>query len=234
MEALAHRAVSVRDRELERLRNIISMHVVYSLHSQIGKDQLLTVRELREHRGVEMSDWVEWRPPRTDDVPGMEKRRSNSVTARRVQQPFLDRRLFYPVIAKRLARLRFGGGNDGAVPVDPDGPAVQKQRIAFLERLYQTLRALQREANQIDDDVWSERGDAFAECACRFFCRAVDSHPLHFGPGAMGLVRLARCATNSENLVSGANQPRNQEGTNVSGSADDDDSHDRWAWRRWL
>ena len=80
-----------------------------------------------------MSCWVEWSPARTDDVPWMENRHSNYFAARRVEQPFFDRCLFYPVVAKGLARLRLGGRNDGAVSVNPNGSAVQKQRIAFLQ-----------------------------------------------------------------------------------------------------
>ncbi len=168
MEALADCAVRVRNRELERLRNIISVHVMNGFHPQIGKDQLLTVGELREHCGVEVSGWVEWRPARTDDVPRMENRRSNYFPSRRLEQPFFDRRLLYPVVAKRLARLRLDGGYDGAVSVDPGGSAMQEQRIAFLERLNQMLRTLQCEANQIDDDVRAESCNAASECACGF------------------------------------------------------------------
>lgn len=54
----------------------------------------------------------------------MEDRGSNYFAASRLEQPFLDRRLLYPVFAKRLARLRLGGRNDGAVPVNPNGSAM--------------------------------------------------------------------------------------------------------------
>ena len=170
MEALADCAVSVRNRELERLRDIVSVHVVHRFHPQIGKDQLLTIREPREHRGVKVSGRVERRPPRTDDVSGMENRRSNSFATRRLEQPFFDRRFSYSVIAKRLARQRLDGGDDGAVSVDPGGSAVQEQWIAFLQRLNQVLRTLKREANQIDDDVRAEGVNVVSECAGGFLC----------------------------------------------------------------
>lgn len=170
MEALADCALRVGNRELEGLRNIVSVHVMHRFHPQIGKDQLLTIRELCEHRGVEVSGRVERSPARTDDVPGMENRRSNYFPARRLEQPFFDRRLLYSVVAKRLARLRLGGRDDAAVSVDPDGSAVQEQGIAFLERLNQMPRALLREADQIDDDVRAQGGNAVSERAGGFLC----------------------------------------------------------------
>lgn len=170
MEALADCAVCVSNRELERLRNVVSVHVMHRFHPQVGKNQLLTTREPLEHRGVEMSGRVEWSPARTDDVPWMENRRSNYSLAHRIEQPCFDCRLFYPVVAKRLARLRLDGRNDGAVSVDPDGSAVQEQGIAFLERLNQMPGALLREADQIDDDVRAQGGNAVSERAGGFLC----------------------------------------------------------------
>jgi hypothetical protein len=227
MEALTDGAVRVRDRELERLRNVISVHVMYCFHTEIRKDQLLTIRELSEHPGIEVSSRVEWSPARTDDVPGMENRRSNYFPARRLQQPFFDRRLLYSVVAKRLARLRLDGRDNGAVPVDPDSSAMKEQRITFLKRLNEMLRTLQCEANEIYDDVRTEGCNAVSECAGRFFCRAVDRHSLHLRPGAVGPVGFADSAARGDYLVSGGNEPWNQEGADVAGSADDDDSNGR-------
>jgi hypothetical protein len=234
MEALTDCTVRFRDRELERLRNVISVHVMYCFHTEIRKDQLLTIRELSEHPGIEVSSGVEWSPARTDDVPGMENRRSNYFPARRLQQPFFDRSLFDSVVAKRLARLRLRRRDNGAVPVNPDSSAMKEQRITFLKRLNEMLLTFQCEANEIYDDVRTEGCNAISECAGRFFCRAIDRHSLHFSPGAVGLIRFARSATNGDYLVSGGNEPWNQEGADVAGSADDDDSNGRWGWSRWL
>ena len=125
MEALADCAISVRDRELECLRNIISVHVMHGLHAEIGKDQLLTVGELREHCKIEVSGRVEWGPSGPDDVSRMENRGANFLAARRLEQPFFDRRFFYSVVTKRLTRLRLGGWNDSAVSVNPGRSAMQ-------------------------------------------------------------------------------------------------------------
>ena len=170
MEALADSAVRVPNGELERLRDIISVHVMHGFHPQIGKNQLLTIRELPEYHRVEVSGRVKRRPARTDDVPGMENRRSNHSPARRLEQPLFDRRFSDSVIAKRLARLRLDGGDDGAVAVDPGRSTMHEQRIAFLERANQVLRTVECEANQIDDDIRSEGCDAISECAGGLLC----------------------------------------------------------------
>jgi hypothetical protein len=168
MEALADCAVGVRNPELECLRNIISMHMMHGFHAEIGKKQFLAGRELREHREIEVSGRVEWMPAGPDDVAGMENRRAYFFAVRRLKQPFFDRRFFYSVVAKWLARLRLGSWNDSAVSVNPDGSAMQEQRIAFLQRLNQMLRTLQCEANQIDDDVRTESCNAVSESAGGF------------------------------------------------------------------
>lgn len=226
MEALAHCAVRVRNGELEGLRDIISVHVMHGFHPQIGKDQLLTIREPPEYRGVEVSGWVEWRPARTDDVPGMEDRRSNYFAAHRLEQPFFDRRFPYPVVAKRLPRLRLNGRYDGAMSVDPGGSAMQEQRIAR-KRLNQMLRTVQCEANQIDDDIRSKGCNAVAECDGSFLCGSVDLHSLHFTPRGVWPVGFARSATRGDYVVSDGDESWNEEGADVAGSADDDDSNGR-------
>ena len=230
MEALADCAVRVCDRKLERLRQIISVNVMDRFHSQIRQDQLLAIRDLREHFRVEMSGRVKWTPAGTHDVPGMENRRSNHSLARWIEQPFFDRRLFYPVIAKRLARLRLCGRHDGAVSMHPDGSAMEEQHIAVLERLNQMLRTLRREANQIYDDFRPERCNAVSECAGGFFFGAVDSHSLYVSPRAVGLIGFACSAAHGDYFVSGGDKPRDQEGADMAGGADDDDSNGRIAW----
>ena len=96
------------------------------------------------------------------------------------------------------------------------------------------LRTFKREANQVDDDIGSEGCDEVSERAGGFFCRAVDGDSLHFSPGAVGQIGLAGPATGDDYCVSGGDEPRNEEGADVAGSADDDDSDGRMGWSRWL
>jgi hypothetical protein len=45
-------------------------------------------------------------------------------------------------------------------------------------------------------------------------------------PGAVGLVRFARSPTRRDYFISRGDEPWNQEGTDVTGCANDDDSHE--------
>jgi hypothetical protein len=227
MERLADRAARVRNRELECLRDVVSVDVMHSFHTEIGKDQLFTVRELPEHCEIEVARRVDRRPARTDDVPGMQNRRSNHSQPCCLEQVLFDRRFPDSVIAERLARLRLRGRHDGAVPVHPGRPTVQQQRIAFFESANEMLRTLQRKANQIDDDIRTERGNAVAEGAGGFLARAIDLYALYFAPGLMGLIRLAHSAARRDYFVSGSDKPGDQVGADVAGSADDDDANGR-------
>jgi hypothetical protein len=227
MERLADRAARVRNRELECLRDVVSVDVMHSFHSEIGKDQLLTVRELPEHCEIEVARRVDRHPARTDDVPGMQNRRSNHSLPRCLEQVLFDRRFPDSVITERLARLRLRGGHDGAVSMHPGRPAVQQQRIAFLECANQMLRTLESEANEIDNDVGTERGNTVAESAGGFPGRAIDFYALYFVPGLMGLIRLAHSAARRDYFVSGSDKSGDQVGPDVAGSANDDDANGR-------
>jgi hypothetical protein len=48
----------------------------------------------------------------------------------------------------------------------------------------------------------------------------------------VGLIGFARAATRGDYLVSAGDKPRNKEGADVAGSADDDDSNGRLGWSR--
>jgi hypothetical protein len=50
----------------------------------------------------------------------------------------------------------------------------------------------------------------------------------------MGLIGFARSATRDDYFVSGGDEPWNQEGADVAGTADDDDSNGRLGWSRCL
>jgi len=227
VKALADRAVGVGERELECLRNIVSVHVVHRLHPEVGEDDFFAIRQTREHRRVEVSRWIHGRPSRPDDMARVHDRRANLFTARCVEQPSLDRRFFDSVIAEGRARQSLRGRNDRAMSVDPHRSAVEKQRVAFCKRAGQVLGAFQREADQVDDDVGPHRRDALAESASGFFRDAIDRHALDVGPGAVRLIGFARPATGGNDLVPGRDESGNEEGADVACRADDDDSDGR-------
>jgi len=105
VKALPDCALSVRDRKLERVRNIVGMHVMNGLHTEIRKEELVAVRELREHRGIEMPRRVEWRPAGANNVTRVKNPGSDYSLVRGIQQPSLDRCLSYPILPERVARL---------------------------------------------------------------------------------------------------------------------------------
>jgi len=105
VKALPNGTLSVRDRELERLCNIVGMHVMNGFHPEIRKQQLVAVRELRKHSGVEVPCRVEWRPAGANEVTRVKNRCSDCFRARSIQQPLLDRGLFYPIVPEGLAGL---------------------------------------------------------------------------------------------------------------------------------
>jgi hypothetical protein len=105
VKALPNGTLSVRDRKLERLRNIVGMHVVNGFHTEVRKQELVAVRELREHRGIEVPGRVEWRPAGADNVTRVKNPCSDYFLVRGIEQPLFDRRLFYPIVAEGLARL---------------------------------------------------------------------------------------------------------------------------------
>jgi hypothetical protein len=47
---------------------------------------------------------------------------------------------------------------------------MQQQRIAFLQRVNEMLRAFQCEANQVDDDVRTESCNSVSESSGCFLC----------------------------------------------------------------
>ena len=104
---------------------------------------------------------------------------------------------------------------------------MQQQRIAFPERVNQMLRALQCEANQIDDDVRTQLRDAVAETAGSLLPGSIDRHPLDFRPLLMRLIRFPLSATYSDDVVSGDDETRNEKGADVAGGANDDDAPGR-------
>src|ERR1700741_2436330 len=86
------------------------------------------------------------------------------------------------------------------------------------------LRTRQSEANQIDDDIRTQLGDAFAEGSSCFLFRPIDGDALDSLPRLIRPIGLAFSPTERDHPVSGSNQPRHEEGTDVASSANDDDA----------
>lgn len=97
--------MSFRDRELERLRNIVRMHMMNGFHTEIRKEDFVTVREILEHRQIKVSRRVKWRPAGANKVTRVKNRSPDYFLARRIQQPLLNRCLFYPIAPERVAGL---------------------------------------------------------------------------------------------------------------------------------
>jgi hypothetical protein len=107
---------------------------------------------------------------------------------------------------------------------------MKQQHIALPQCLNEMLRALDRKANEIDDDVGAEIRDAFAENAGCLLCRAIDPDSLDLTPRGVGLIRLPCSATGDDYLVPRDDESRNEIGADVTGAANDDDSDSRTGW----
>jgi hypothetical protein len=107
---------------------------------------------------------------------------------------------------------------------------MEQQHVALLQCLNEVLRALDRKANEIDDDVGAEARNAFAENAGCLLCRAIDLNSLDLAPGGVTLIGLSRSAARDNYLVPREDESRNEIGADVTGAANDDDSDSRTGW----
>src|SRR5689334_22249656 len=86
----------------------------------------------------------------------MQDRRWKSFPAL-LQQILFNRRLLNPILAERFSRLSFYCRHFGARSVNPNRAATQKMPHLAPERLDHLSRALDGEADHIDDQVWIQR-----------------------------------------------------------------------------
>jgi hypothetical protein len=109
--------------------------------------------------------------------------------------------------------------------MDPQRPAVNEMLNAIPERVHQAGRRHAIEADQVDDNICTECDDLRAESVSRFSARTVDRYALHGAPLGEILIRLPVAARNCDDLVSTANKPGDEPGPDMSGCANDSDSH---------
>src|SRR5260370_42235494 len=93
------------------------------------------------------------------------------------------------------------------------------------KRFDQLERAFLRKANQINHNVRPQRADAFPKSTAVFFLRAINLEARHELPSTMLCVRFAPATADSDNLMPGSDQSRDQVRSYMSGTTNDDDTH---------
>ena len=74
VETFANSGIGASKRQLESLRDIVSVHVVNSFHSPIGQYQHLAARDAREDVGIQMAGWIHRIPSRPDKMTRVKDR----------------------------------------------------------------------------------------------------------------------------------------------------------------
>src|SRR5271157_3255732 len=94
------------------------------------------------------------------------------------------------------------------------------------ERFDQLQCAFRRKANQVNHNVRPQRADAFPKSTTIFLLRAIDLEARHELPSTMLCVRFAPATADSDDLMPGSDQSRDQVRSYMSGTTNDDDTHD--------
>src|SRR5271165_5069352 len=94
------------------------------------------------------------------------------------------------------------------------------------ERFDQLQCAFRRKANQVNHNVCPQRTDALPKSAAILLLRAIDLEARHELPSTVLCVRFAPATADSNDLMPGSDQSRNQVRSYMSGTANDDDTHD--------
>src|SRR5271165_5825772 len=94
------------------------------------------------------------------------------------------------------------------------------------ERFDQLQCAFRRKANQVNHNVCPQRTDALPKSAAILLLRAIDLEARHELPSAVLCVRLAPATADSNDLMPGSDQSRDQVRSYMSGTTNDDDTHD--------
>ena len=149
--------------------DVLRMHMMDSLHSKIWDPNFFTVHECGENSRIEVSLRVDGRPSRAHEMARVKNRDRESGVFPLLDQIALNRGLPNTIVAKRTTRPVFSGGNDGAVSMHPDRPAMQEMAYTAAERLHQLLGALQAIACKVDHGLGHSLGDAFSKCAVLLF-----------------------------------------------------------------
>ena len=88
-------------------------------------------------------------------------------------------------------------------------------------------------ADEINDCIRFERCDSRAECPCGVFGIPVDRDALYRAPCRMRHVRFTVATAGDDYIVAGVDEPRDEEGANVTGASDDDNDHAADVERSW-
>jgi hypothetical protein len=94
------------------------------------------------------------------------------------------------------------------------------------ERFDQLQCAFRCKANQVNHNVCSQRTDAFPKSAAILLLRAIDLESRHELPSTVLCVRFAPATADSDDLMPGSDQSRDQVRSYMSGTTNDDDTHD--------
>src|SRR5271165_87534 len=94
------------------------------------------------------------------------------------------------------------------------------------ERFDQLRCAFRRKANQVNHNVCPQRTDALPKSAAILLLRAIDLEARDELPSTVPCVRFAPATADSDDLMPGSDQSRDQVRSYMSGTTNDDDTHD--------
>ena len=97
--------------------------------------------------------------------------------------------------------------------------------MALSKRVDQVLRARGSKADQINDCIRFERRDSRAECPGGVLRSPINVDAVYCVPFRMRYIRLASSTARDDYVVARIYKSRDEERTDVTGSADDDNSH---------
>jgi len=134
VKTLTDRIRGSSEGELERLRDIVSVHVMHRRHSIVRQHQRLTTSNSPEHLWIEMSGGIDRLPSRSNEVAGMQNYRAGISTPSGVEQELFDRTFLDPIVAERMSRrvLSYSAAwfaHSTAFAVHPHRPAMKEHRL---------------------------------------------------------------------------------------------------------
>ncbi len=111
---------------LESLGDVIGVHVVNRLQAEVGKDKILAPGKAGKDLWIEMAGGVQRRPPRPNNVSGMQHGGRKTVRAGLLQQIRFDSGFLAAIVAKGTAGLFLRHRDLDAVAMYPNRPAMQE------------------------------------------------------------------------------------------------------------
>ena len=225
MKTLADCGTAPCHRLHESLRDVVRVDVVDRLHSEIRQQHLASRRQERKHLRVEIAGGIQWTPTRPHEMTGMQRGRGESGIARYLQKIRLDRSLAAAVIAEGLSRRIFPRRHLHAVTMYPDGSAVKEVLHPSAQGVHQLARAFHRVAGQIDHRLGPKLRDLLSKSSRGFLGRAIELDGNDLLPRPVRTIRLPVAPRDADHLVPGLDQPWREIGSDMSATADDDDSH---------